>query len=182
VVTVWIILAGPAFLALLVFVLEVANIWLARVELENALGATALAAVKEWGDAGGGDTLCPRDVGVAYAAANTLVGVPLSITNNYRQGPPNENDLCTGNLIFGAIVTQEIPYVFDASVTPSYAVRAQATVEVKSLFCELCGISLGPFFVTAKETAVYDCQTRCPRLIKINPENFYCPGPAPLLP
>jgi hypothetical protein len=63
-----------------------------------------------------------------------------------------------------------------------YAVRAQATVQVKSLFCELCGIPLGPFFVTAKETAVYDCQTRCPRLIKINPENFFCLEPAPPLP
>jgi hypothetical protein len=468
-VTLWIILAGPAFLALVIFVLEVANIWLARVELENALGATALAAVKEWGDAGvgfGGDTLCPRDVGVAYAAANTLVGVPLSITNNYLQGPPNENASCDGNLIFGAIITQEPPFVFDASVIPGcnagrvvfdvtaqgdldtgnhrewgisfqptnnlasnirirrvvyilpeicqtlqgnipkvfamqfeegsptmsdsvtdcdannfltdtcpsgggtssqanvygidpnsvtiyydvdlnqdpcaigngrvidetnteisrtmaiefpddpnnlllgfdledrirfganvrdtisneqigadligscaveviicfndgtsmmgtfvdnnelsneclqcvsvaswgsntplniidcnanpttagnhgliihplgipdipcpsgasannngqslvafnlngggggdpYAVQAQATVQVKSLFCELCGIPLGPFFVTAKETAFYDCERRCPRLIKINPENFYCPGPAPPLP
>ncbi|MCH7688677.1 MAG: Tad domain-containing protein, partial [Planctomycetes bacterium] len=131
-VTLWIIAAGPAFLALLVFVLEIANIWLARVELENALGATALAAVKEWGDARGGDTLCPRDVGVAYAAANTLVGVPLSITNNYRLGPPNENDLCSGNLIFGSIITQEPPFVFDASETSGCGGRFLIEFDVSS--------------------------------------------------
>jgi hypothetical protein len=59
-----------------------------------------------------------------------------------------------------------------------FAVRAQATVKVKSLFCELCGISLGPFYITAKETAFYDCARRCPRLIRIEPGNFFCPGPA----
>ena len=47
------------------FVLEAANMWLARAELENALESAALAAVKTWGDANGGSTFTPRQIGVA---------------------------------------------------------------------------------------------------------------------
>ncbi|MCL6507990.1 MAG: hypothetical protein K6T59_13295 [Bryobacteraceae bacterium] len=47
----------PCLLALFVGLVGVANLWLARVELENALEAAALAAVKQWGEAGGGDTV-----------------------------------------------------------------------------------------------------------------------------
>lgn len=114
----WIILAGPALLGMLILVIELAHIWLARVELENALGATALAAVKEWGDAGGGSTECPRNVGINYAAGNNIVGVPLALDPNFG-GMPNENATCDGNLIFGAILDQNAPYRFDASQTPS---------------------------------------------------------------
>ena len=44
----WVVAAGPAFLTMLCFVLEIGNIWLARGELETALESAALAAVKAW--------------------------------------------------------------------------------------------------------------------------------------
>ena len=50
-------------LVLLSVLLGIASLWLARVELETALEAAALAAVKEWGDQGGGETFVPRQVG-----------------------------------------------------------------------------------------------------------------------
>ncbi len=66
-------------------------------------------------------------------------------------------------------------YVGIQGVGRAYAVRAQATAEVNSLFCRLCGITIGPFAVSAKSTAIYDCAERRPRLVRI--ETFICPGP-----
>src|SRR6185503_11453281 len=66
--TLWMIIWLPCLLTLFCVLVGVANLWLARVELENALEASALAAVKQWGDANGaGGTLTARDVGVGYS-------------------------------------------------------------------------------------------------------------------
>jgi hypothetical protein len=110
-------------------VIMIGNIWLARVEVENALESAALAAVMEWGENPGyaGDTLIPRDVGVAYAATNTMTGLPVAIATNYDHanltGSVNQNLLCSptkpdpdGNLVFGA-VTIENPDTPDEYVT-----------------------------------------------------------------
>jgi len=132
---VWLVVAIPVFIVLIAFMVNIANLWLARVELENALEASALAAVKEWGDAGGGATAVPRNVGVDYAWANTMRSENVEIATNLHPSPaadnPNENltyivgkadpDASippTGNLIFGAIVTDDplYPNTFDAGV------------------------------------------------------------------
>ncbi len=133
--TLWLILTLPTFVVLLWFAFEIANLWLARVEVENALEAAALAAVKQWGDAGGGPTSVPREVGVAYAGANTVRFQPVQIATNLDENPgpdnPNENLTCTagkadpalgippsGNLIFGAILEDdpECPITFNAGI------------------------------------------------------------------
>jgi len=125
----------PIFVFLFVGVVMIGNIWLARVELENALEAAALAAVQEWGSSGGGNTLVPRGVGVAYAAANTISGVPVVIGANYdgMTGGVNQNELCDptkphpitgipgGNLVFGAVT-------IDNPGTPSEFVRFNAGI------------------------------------------------------
>jgi hypothetical protein len=136
--TLWLILTLPIFLILFGFVVELGHLWLARVELENALEAAARAAVKAWGDAGGGSTYIPRQIGVAYAAANHVRGLPLAIAPNYDPTPdpsnPNENLTCCvqpgdpvggispeGNLIFGAVIRDPnatCPIVFDANKRP----------------------------------------------------------------
>lgn len=116
--TLWVILTTPVLLFRLALVVDIAHLWSARVELENSLEAAALAAVKEWGDADGGSTLIPRQVGVAYAAANTIDDEPVPIATNYNpQRPPNENDNCDGHLIFGAVTTDLSQLVFDSDVT-----------------------------------------------------------------
>ena len=57
---------------------------------------------------------------MTYAAANTVTGSPVVITNNYDAGnPPTLNDSPTGNLIFGAITTDTIPWVFCGNRRPS---------------------------------------------------------------
>ena len=128
--TLWMLIWLPCLLALFVALVGVANLWLARVELENAMEAAALAAVKHWGEAGGGDTLTPRQVGVAYAHANAVRSVPVVIDDNYQAGSgPNQNKDCAlgmtpprANLIFGAIDDSDPSHiVFNAGVAPSCA-------------------------------------------------------------
>jgi hypothetical protein len=125
----------PALLVLFLALVGVANLWLARVELENALESSALAAVKQWGDANGaGGTLIPRRAGVAYASGNSLRGSPLTIGLNYDpiSGGVNQNDEClagktppSGNLIFGAIDDSNPGHViFNAGLQPSCAAGA----------------------------------------------------------
>jgi hypothetical protein len=89
--------------------------------------AAALAAVKNWGDAGGGDTLIHRQVGVAYALANTVRPDPVIIGTNYDAAAGgNQNAECdvamtppTANLIFGAINDDDPDnIIFDAGVIP----------------------------------------------------------------
>jgi len=46
VATLWLILALPLFLIILGALLEIANLWLARIELKNGLDAASLEAVK----------------------------------------------------------------------------------------------------------------------------------------
>lgn len=138
----WLVVTMPIFLFLFVGVVMIGNIWLARVELENALEASALAAVKNWAEFPnyGGDTLSSRGVGKTYALANTMTGVPVEISTNYDQlnvtGSANQNLLCDptkpgplnvpppgGNLIFGAVTitnprTPSEYIEFDAGTSP----------------------------------------------------------------
>lgn len=137
--TLWLVLAIPLCLTVLILGVDIANLWLARAELENGLEAAALAAVQEWGRAGGGDTTIPRAVGVAYAAANCVRGQPLSLSTNLDPAPsssnPNANLSCCptasppgGNLIFGAI-TDDAPLTFDAGA-PGGCLPAKVYIDV----------------------------------------------------
>lgn len=127
--TIWIVLAGPTILALFILLSDIANLWVARVELENALEAAALAAVKEWGDASGGDTMVPRQIGADFAFANNVVGTPVDLQGidpalNYDpvSGGPNQNASCDGVLVFGSIIPAatplEPPFTFNAGLRP----------------------------------------------------------------
>jgi hypothetical protein len=123
------ILAIPLFLTLLVLTIDVANLWLAQIELENGLESAALAAVKEWGVTTTATTETARNAGVTYARLNQVRGLPLVIapnrTTTASASNPNENLACcaaagnppTGNLIFGTI-TENNPLTFDTSKAP----------------------------------------------------------------
>lgn len=181
----WLILAMPVLLLLVGFVLEIGNLWLARVQLENALESAALAAVKEWADAGGGDTQTARWVGIEYAAANRVTGTPVGLLDNYAPANTNQNASCTGDLVFGALTNDAIPWVFNAEIAPgcglgqvpAFAVRAQASVAVNSLCGSLLGITWPVFHVSGSSTARNDCAAVDSRLIRVRPEHFICPGP-----
>jgi Flp pilus assembly protein TadG len=189
--TLWMVIWLPCLLALFCALVGVANLWLARVELEHAMEAAALAAVKEWGDAGGGDTFDPRQVGASHAQANFVRQSPVMIGTNYSAADaPNQNAECdvgmtppTGNLVFGAIDdTDPSNVVFNAGVMPAcgspsakFGVRAQAIVPVQPLVGGSFVGSITQYCVQAKATAQYDCTTHRVKLIRI--DTFICPGP-----
>ncbi len=128
VVALWTLLMIPVLLVMFAVVVEGVHLWLARVELENALEAAALASVKEWAESGsapGQDwTDGARIVGVDYAEANLINQTQVGIDKNLSPDTfdiatnPNENASCEGDVVFGAI-TEEDPYVFEADVAPS---------------------------------------------------------------
>ena len=120
--TVWLILWGPVLLVLFCITLDLANLWIARIELRNALDGASQATVKHWGDGGTNSTDVPRKVGVAFADANTILGNPLAIASNYGPGNlPNENLECDGDLVFGSVVNQAAPFDFRSDVSPACA-------------------------------------------------------------
>lgn len=163
----WLILFLPLFLLVLGLVVDIGNVWLARAELESALESAALAAVKEWGDAGGGDTLTARQVGQSFAMNSAVRGAPVFISDNYTKGASNENTThllapSTGVLIFGAITSISPKVVFDPSVDPGcpsrpYAVMAYAQVNVSPVCGGLFRGIAGPLRVSVKTVAYYRC-------------------------
>ncbi len=134
VATLWLILMLPVVFLMLVFAVEIGNLWLARVELENSLESAALAAVKEWGDSGAAPTLTSRQVGQTFAAADTVRGSSVAIGLNHNVVvTPNENTATTGataNLIFGAITSTSPTVVFNSTVAPGCGSISTTTVKL----------------------------------------------------
>src|SRR5262245_22314887 len=79
VATLWVLLAVPALAIMLVFVTDIANIWVARIEATNALEAAALASVKQWKNVGNtsANRTASRQTAVNYVGANTVLGQPV---------------------------------------------------------------------------------------------------------
>ena len=121
----WLILFLPLFVLMLAVVIDIGNLWLARAELETSLEAAALAAVKEWGGAGGGTTLTARQVGQTFATANPVRGAPVTLNLNYTSGGSNNENTAstfpptTANLIFGSITSISPTVVFSPSTVPT---------------------------------------------------------------
>lgn len=164
--TFWLLLFVPVFLVLLGLVVNVANLWLARVELEDALESAALAAVKEWVEnpSTPDPTTGPRAAGIAYAAANTVRGQPVS--------------LLPGEFLFGAVYQEPSGcIVFDGTVSPDCnadpirhpGVLVQAVTPVPTLWSNLLGHYFAAGHVTTYTIAVYPCgPNQQPQLIWAN--------------
>jgi hypothetical protein len=160
VATLWVIVAVPVLLTLLVVVGDVANLRLARIEAENAVEAAALASVKHWHE--GGDSAPHRHdaraTAVVYAAANTVVGQPVVIGAN--EGPSDDNDNASpaGDVVLGKITGSGL-LTFNHSSSPDpgeFGVHVHANVAVPSLFSSFGGFSFGPYSVFVQATALYD--------------------------
>lgn len=171
VATLWTILMIPAVLCLLALILEVGNLWLARVELANAMEAAALAGADVWGDTG--NLANARAAAVTYAAQNTVIGVPVVVGAN--GGGTVNNTTCNGSVVILGRTNAAAPYTFDANIAPVggqlEAVRVQATVSVTSVIGTLFGNILGPWNITAQASAVYT--GGAPQLINVAVYN--CP-------
>ncbi|MEW4487192.1 pilus assembly protein TadG-related protein [Thalassoglobus sp. JC818] len=139
IITFWMIVSIPIFLIALAVVLEVGNLWAARIQLKNALESAAMAAVKTWGDAGAGDTAFPRQVGNNFSSANIINGRPVDLTEvdpslNYSAGTGLfQNDECDGVFVFGSIRDDGQRFQFDtcqpAGCGSAYSLVLDVTAE-----------------------------------------------------
>lgn len=175
VVTLWTLLFVAFLATVLCVVVEIAHLYLARTELENALEAAALAGADYWAQN-------PTDIAGArtraqdYAAANTVDGKPVILDTNLGSTDVNLNDSPHGNLILGAVSATPVrpadnAFAFEHDTAPScpgdrrFAVRAQANIKVTP-WLSLLGIPINPFRVAARTTASAGCYAS-PRLIRI---------------
>jgi Flp pilus assembly protein TadG len=156
--TFWVIATGPVLLALLVLVTDVANVWLARVELKNAVEAGALAGADVWGD--GSNDAANRTAAHAaaesLAEANLVLGAAIDVDANDNPANTNNNAAlqCAGAVLLGTYTAATES--FDANSGPAAAdqraCRVHATAAVPSLWLGFAG----PYGVQASATAVAD--------------------------
>jgi Flp pilus assembly protein TadG len=164
-VTLWTLLFVVVLLTMLYVVIQVAQLWLAREKLENAVEASALAAAKQWGDAGGGsaNVAAAQARGEAYAVANTVNGIPLDLTNAAIAPSVNWQ--------FGSATRGHRGYCFTADPTAvsNLAVVLQTTFTVTSLFQQLFGETVSSSTVQAQVVAFCDTSapTTDPRRIRL---------------
>lgn len=161
-VTIWTILCIPLLVTVLVGVAEMNRLWQARVQLENAMEAAALAAVKEWGDRGGGaaNRVAALSAGQAYSAANTIHGVPVKLDDAFVAWS------------FGSATPRGTGFDFQAApeATAGLAVVLESTVNLSRFSPPVVGWSIGDPTVSAKVAAFYDASATPPRpqLIRLN--------------
>jgi Flp pilus assembly protein TadG len=165
-VTLWTILAVPFILTILCAVVELGGLWQARVQLENALEAGALAAVQEWGQQGGTvqHVAAAETAGKAYARANVIQGTAVDLDNG-KVAPAVA-------WAFGTAMPRGsgFDFIADPQARKNLAVVVQATVSVPAIFRPVFGRWLGGSSVTAATAAYYDQSGTSPRprLIRIN--------------
>ncbi len=159
VVTLLTLLCVPLLLTLLCAVAEVNHLWQARLQLENALEAASLAAIKEWGDLGGSAQQIPaaQHLGRAYSRANLVQGLPL--------------DLDDRNLVPSAVwrfgTASPKGTGFDFTPCPDaqsqQALLLQATIRVPPLWKLSLGHWIGYSTITVQVAAYYDASSKPPR-------------------
>ncbi len=165
-VTAWTIICLPLLMTILFAVAEVAHLWHARVQLENALEAAALATVQEWGRRGGGakHLAAALAAGRAYGEANAVHGTPVRLSD--RKIVP------AAAWSFGTATPNGSGFDFtpDPEATAKFAVVLQFTVRVARLCRPILGASLGESTVTATSIAFYDTSETppWPRLIRLD--------------
>lgn len=110
--------AMPVVLTLLVMIVDGGNLWVARMELRNALDAGALSAVKTWGE--GGSTTQARLAGQNAFNTNTILGSQYSLSTA-EGGCTNANPSpsATADVLLGTISDGSGGFIFDCQGTPA---------------------------------------------------------------
>ena len=169
--TVWLLVAAPVMLLMLVSVTGIGSLWLARSELSNLADATALTGAKLWGDLG--DSAATRTQvhygAAAIAQANTILGVSSPVDPNDDPLAINNNAACPGTITLGRLTSS----TFAADEVPlsvgERACRVELLTSINLPFFGSVG-SIGPFTIRASAVARYDGAspgTGTPRLVNI---------------
>jgi hypothetical protein len=118
-------------LTMLVVLIDVANIWQAKIELKNATDAAALSGVKSWGE-GKSTALSRADANDTFST-NTIIG-NVFILNTAEGGCANGNISSSGELLFGATTDSAGAITFNCDGAAACVVGAvTASLEVNTL-------------------------------------------------
>ena len=149
--TLYLIALVPVLGLVLVVITDYATIWLARIELQNALDAAALSAVETWceGPNSSPRRLASRDDARLAFEANTVLGVPLdfpdaAFENGNGANPGNiecMHDCPGGIVLLGSIRNVEgdytpddpPPFVFNGDVPPD-KINVRVFIQPGNLF------------------------------------------------
>ncbi|QDT32147.1 pilus assembly protein TadG-related protein [Thalassoglobus polymorphus] len=180
IITFWAIVSIPIILILLCVILEIGNLWLARIQFKNALESGALAAVKEWGDGGGGDTTLARETGNNFAALCMINGTPVeldTIDATLNDTSPNStvtgtsNADCNGVFVFGSLVCNNPDFQFDPCNAYGCAVPANVLVDASG-FATLAGAANNDWGISVQPTNTTPPGTYVTRVVIRLPDNF----------
>lgn len=159
VVTVWTLLSLPILMTMLFVVAEVAHLWQARTQLENAVEAAVLAAVQEWGLRGGGrrNLEAAMAAGRALAEANAVHGAAV------RLGDRTKAPRVVWS--FGSALPADNGCRFtpDPNAAARFAVVLQVAVRTPRLCRAVAGAALGEATVAAASAAFFDPGETPPR-------------------
>ena len=175
--TLWVIICTPALLALFVLVSDIANLWMARAELENAVEAAALAGADQWGD--GGDTAANRTTAhnraKDIAEANLVLGTTITANANDNAANTNNNAVCGADVLLGTYTA--FTETFDAGTVPPIADQRACRVFLSAPVNSLWVGFAGPFSVQATATAIYDSSTNTAKLVRVLATDDPCNAP-----
>ncbi|GIX04829.1 MAG: hypothetical protein KatS3mg114_0698 [Planctomycetaceae bacterium] len=179
-VIVWVILSAPVMGLALVFVIDIARLWVARTELKNALDAAALSAIKTLGE--GGTTANARAAAQAAFSANPILGTSYSL--NTAEGPCTngndsdaDGDVNEEHILIGRVleISGNTQFLFDCneSVSPVCpgdppSIRIRRSLPIPSISVSFLGLSWGPYTITAEAFARYPCSAGPPQLLYYN--------------
>jgi len=180
----WLIVVLPVLIFFFGIIVDVSRIWLARVELTNALEAAALSGVKTW-ERDHGDLSAPRTSAQTAAAANTVIGLtsvsgssPQRSTVNLELnggGNPSNNgnaDLY-GQILLGKLTpaADGARFEFHPDQTPQdegeFAVCAQKKIQLQSVWNKFFGNAVGPYHISCNAVAVFNAGQ--PRIVAVKP-------------
>lgn len=186
--TVWVIVSLPVVILLFVVVVELANLWLARAELEHALEAGASAGVKTWAELSEDDahaapndetkTNAAREAARAAAAANNVRGQSVQLGLNddadTDADADHNNASCDGDIILGGAdkTTFTFNELADVGCGRSEEVEEEIFVTVE-LFVQTADTSAdsSSFFISLDDTAGEDPFTGSITQIRVNLRN-----------
>lgn len=166
-VMLWAIAGVPMALAMLALVTDFGNLWLARVELENAVEAAALAGAQQWGDRADDATNRTRahNMAKAFGESNVVVGKLILVDSNDNNANTNNNASPTGAVLLGQLTGETFHFNTPPAAVTERACKVEVAYSLPSLWK-----FLGTFTVRASSAAAYNNATEgagFPRLVRV---------------
>ena len=155
--TVWLILALPVLFVMFIFLTDYANIVRARVELQAAVDAGALAGANYLTNMTS-HLEKARSAALTYTESNTVVGKHVQITDNFGVGT-NSNATTSGNIVIGTYISNgDGTFTFDPTIAvpanaTTGAVLVRASFNVSSFWKTTLGFTTAVYHVQAQAVA-----------------------------